>query len=45
MSVSDRTAIVTGAASKRGIGRATAHTLAKAGWNVAIARILRVPVS
>ena len=36
MSVSDRTAIVTGAASKRGIGRATAHTLAKAGWNVAI---------
>ena len=36
MSVSDRTAIVTGAASKRGIGRATAHTLAAAGWNVAI---------
>jgi len=36
MPVSDRTAIVTGAASKRGIGRATAHTLAAAGWNVAI---------
>ena len=36
MSMSDRTAIVTGAASKRGIGRATAHTLAAAGWNVAI---------
>ena len=36
MSVSDRTAIVTGAASKRGIGRATAHTLAAAGWNVVI---------
>lgn len=32
----DRTAIVTGAASKRGIGKATAHTLAAAGWNVAI---------
>ncbi len=36
MSVSDKTAIVTGAASKRGIGRATAHALAAAGWNVAI---------
>jgi 2-hydroxycyclohexanecarboxyl-CoA dehydrogenase len=36
MPVSDRTAIVTGAASRRGIGRATAHTLAAAGWNVAI---------
>ena len=36
MSVSDKTAIVTGAGSKRGIGRATAHTLAAAGWNVAI---------
>jgi NAD(P)-dependent dehydrogenase (short-subunit alcohol dehydrogenase family) len=36
MPVSDLTAIVTGAASKRGIGRATAHTLAAAGWNVAI---------
>ena len=31
-----RTAVVTGAASRRGIGRATAHTLAAAGWNVAI---------
>ncbi len=36
MSMSDKTAIVTGAGSKRGIGRATAHTLAAAGWNVAI---------
>jgi NAD(P)-dependent dehydrogenase (short-subunit alcohol dehydrogenase family) len=36
MSVSDRTAIITGAASKRGIGRATAHTLAAGGWNVVI---------
>ena len=31
-----RTAIVTGAGSKRGIGRATAHALAAAGWNVAV---------
>ena len=36
MPVSDKTAIVTGAGSKRGIGRATAHALAAAGWNVAI---------
>ncbi|MDP9427522.1 MAG: SDR family oxidoreductase [Actinomycetota bacterium] len=36
MSVSDLTAIVTGAASKRGIGKATAHALAAAGWNIAI---------
>ena len=36
MSVSDKTAVVTGAGSKRGIGRATAHALAAAGWNVAI---------
>lgn len=36
MPVSDMTAIVTGGASARGIGRATAHTLAAAGWNVAI---------
>ncbi len=36
MSVSDLTAVVTGAGSTRGIGRATAHTLAAAGWNVAI---------
>ena len=36
MPVSDKTAIVTGAASKRGIGRATGHTLAAAGWNIAI---------
>ena len=36
MSVSDKTAIVTGAGSARGIGRATAHALAAAGWNVAI---------
>ena len=36
MSVSDFTAVVTGAGSTRGIGRATAHALAAAGWNVAI---------
>ena len=36
MSVSDKTAVVTGAGSERGIGRATAHALAAAGWNVAI---------
>src|SRR3954464_12619794 len=36
MSVSDKTAVVTGAGSKRGIGRATAHTLAAAGWNIAV---------
>jgi 2-hydroxycyclohexanecarboxyl-CoA dehydrogenase len=36
MPVNDKTAIVTGAGSKRGIGRATAHALAAAGWNIAI---------
>ena len=36
MSVPSLTAIVTGAASQRGIGKATAHTLAAAGWNVAV---------
>ncbi|MFZ5852372.1 MAG: SDR family NAD(P)-dependent oxidoreductase [Actinomycetota bacterium] len=36
MSVSDKTAIVTGAGSKRGIGRATAHALAAAGWQIAV---------
>ncbi|MEQ0565173.1 SDR family NAD(P)-dependent oxidoreductase [Amycolatopsis sp. NEAU-NG30] len=36
MSVTDKTAIVTGAASRRGIGRATAHALAAAGWNIAV---------
>jgi NAD(P)-dependent dehydrogenase (short-subunit alcohol dehydrogenase family) len=36
MIVEDRTAVVTGAASRRGIGRATAHALAAAGWNVAV---------
>jgi NAD(P)-dependent dehydrogenase (short-subunit alcohol dehydrogenase family) len=36
MPVSDKTAIITGAGSKRGIGRATTHALAAAGWNVAI---------
>jgi 2-hydroxycyclohexanecarboxyl-CoA dehydrogenase len=30
------TAIVTGAASERGIGRATAHRLARAGWAIAV---------
>jgi 2-hydroxycyclohexanecarboxyl-CoA dehydrogenase len=32
----ERTALVTGAASPRGIGRATAERLARAGWSVAI---------
>lgn len=32
----ERTAIVTGAASERGIGRATAHRLARDGWAVAV---------
>ena len=36
MPVAEKTAIITGAGSKRGIGRATAHALAAAGWNVAI---------
>ena len=36
MPVSDKTAIITGAGSKRGIGRATAHALAASGWNIAI---------
>ncbi|MCD1269033.1 SDR family oxidoreductase [Microbacterium sp. MEC084] len=31
-----RTAILTGAASPRGIGRATAHHLAERGWNIGI---------
>ncbi|MPY83084.1 MAG: SDR family oxidoreductase [Actinophytocola sp.] len=36
MSLSDKTAIVTGAGSARGIGRATAHALAAAGWHIAV---------
>jgi NAD(P)-dependent dehydrogenase (short-subunit alcohol dehydrogenase family) len=36
MSLSDKTAIVTGAGSTRGIGRATAHALAAAGWSIAV---------
>ncbi|SFP77868.1 2-hydroxycyclohexanecarboxyl-CoA dehydrogenase [Geodermatophilus dictyosporus] len=36
MPTTDRTAVVTGAASTRGIGRATAHALAAAGWHVAV---------
>ncbi|WP_328303722.1 SDR family NAD(P)-dependent oxidoreductase [Actinomycetospora sp. NBC_00405] len=36
MSTSDLTAVVTGAGSRRGIGRATAHALAAAGWNIAV---------
>ncbi|GAA4975005.1 SDR family NAD(P)-dependent oxidoreductase [Kineococcus glutinatus] len=36
MPVSELTAVVTGGASARGIGRATAHALAASGWNVAI---------
>jgi NAD(P)-dependent dehydrogenase (short-subunit alcohol dehydrogenase family) len=36
MSATGKTAIITGAASRRGIGRATAHALASAGWNIAV---------
>ncbi|WP_432508715.1 SDR family NAD(P)-dependent oxidoreductase [Kineococcus auxinigenes] len=36
MTVSDKTAVVTGGGSVRGIGRATAHALAAVGWNVAV---------
>jgi NAD(P)-dependent dehydrogenase (short-subunit alcohol dehydrogenase family) len=36
MTPSEMTAVVTGAGSRRGIGRATAHALAAAGWNVAV---------
>lgn len=36
MIVTDKTAVITGAASRRGIGRATAHTLAATGWNIAV---------
>ncbi|MDD7939493.1 SDR family NAD(P)-dependent oxidoreductase [Actinomycetospora lutea] len=36
MPISAMTAVVTGAGSRRGIGRATAHALAAAGWNVAV---------
>jgi NAD(P)-dependent dehydrogenase (short-subunit alcohol dehydrogenase family) len=36
MPTPDLTAVVTGAGSTRGIGRATAHALAAARWNVAI---------
>ncbi len=32
----ERTAVLTGAASERGIGRATADTLARQGWSIAI---------
>ena len=32
----ERTAILTGAASPRGIGRATAHYLAERGWSIGI---------
>ena len=32
----ERTAVLTGAASPRGIGRATADLLASQGWNVAV---------
>ncbi|MBG0741009.1 SDR family oxidoreductase [Paeniglutamicibacter antarcticus] len=35
----DRTAVLTGAASERGIGRATAHRLARDGWAIAIVDI------
>jgi len=36
MTPSEMTAVVTGAGSRRGIGRATAHALAAAGWNIAV---------
>ena len=36
MSISDKTAVVTGAGSQRGIGRATAQALAATGWNLAV---------
>jgi NAD(P)-dependent dehydrogenase (short-subunit alcohol dehydrogenase family) len=36
MPETDKTAIITGAGSKRGMGRATAHALAAAGWNIAV---------
>src|SRR6476619_3758922 len=32
----ERTAVITGGGSRRGIGRATAHRLARDGWSVAI---------
>jgi 2-hydroxycyclohexanecarboxyl-CoA dehydrogenase len=32
----ERTAVITGAASARGIGRATADRLARDGWSIAI---------
>lgn len=32
----ERTAIITGAATERGIGRATAHRLARAGWHLGL---------
>lgn len=34
--MAEMTAVVTGAGSRRGIGRATAHALAAAGWRVAV---------
>src|SRR5256885_4693094 len=39
-----RTAVVTGAASPRGIGRATAHRLARDGWSIAIVDLDREAV-
>ena len=36
MQTAAHTAVVTGAGSKRGIGRATAHALAATGWHVAV---------
>ena len=39
MQTAAHTAVVTGAGSKRGIGRATAHALAATGWHVAVLHV------
>jgi 2-hydroxycyclohexanecarboxyl-CoA dehydrogenase len=41
----ERAALITGAASPRGIGRATAHRLARAGWAVAVLDLDRAAVT